>query len=307
MLVVAGCAGALPARGPEASSPRARAPITGCEGCHAAIATEWQASFHRTAFVDETFQASLAMEEPKDHAFCNHCHDPATARAGVGAGVDCISCHGTSAHLIQNKKAGSGSCATCHEFTFDDGRPELVQKTMSEHAESSFAAVACTDCHMGESGGHKDHRFLSGHAPERIGRALRVNLSRSTKTSSVHVAIQADTGHAFPTGDMFRRARLVVFAEGANGQIVANAERIFGRTWGGVRGGEHAGARTQRSDTRIRGSWQEDVELEAPSAPITRVRWSLVYERVLAVRGEHVMLASSDTVAEGGVDWPLSP
>lgn len=102
---------------------------------------------------------------------------------------------------------------------------------------------------------------------------------------------------------MFRRARLVVFAEGARGQIVANAERTFGRTWGGVVAGEHAGARTQLSDTRIRGSWEEDVELEAPSAPITHVRWSIVYERVVAIRGAHVTLASSDVVAEGELDW----
>ena len=245
------------------------------------------------------------MEELKDHAFCNHCHDPAAARAGVGAGVDCISCHGSSAHRLPKEEAGSSSCATCHEFTFDDGRPELVQKTATEHAASDFASVTCVDCHMGDSGGHKDHRFLSGHAPERVGRALRVGVMRGSKESSLHVSIQSSAGHAFPTGDMFRRARLVVFAEGARGQIVANAERTFGRTWGGVSGGAHAGARTEVSDTRIRGSWEEDVELEAPSAPITHVKWSIVYERVIAMRGAHVTLASSDVVAEGELDWPL--
>ena len=270
--VLSECAGpfVVPGREPSRSStpPAGGAPATGCEGCHAAIAEEWQASFHRSAFVDETFQSSLAMEEPKDHAFCNGCHAPAAARAGVAVGVDCVSCHGGSPHEKREANRGSSSCKTCHEFTFDDGRPELVQKTVSEHAASDFASVPCSQCHMPGRDGHQDHRFLSGHAPERIARALQVRITRGSKESSVRITIHSSAGHAFPTGDMFRRARLVVFAEGARGQIVANAERTFGRTWGGVRGGEHAGARTQLSDTRILGSWQEDVELEAPSAPI---------------------------------------
>ena len=308
VLAAAGCAGALPARAPAPRDPSATSgePVTGCEGCHAAIATEWQSSFHRTAFVDGTYQASLALEESKEHAFCNRCHDAAATRAGVGAGVDCISCHGSSAHRTPKTNAASGSCATCHEFTFDDGRPELVQKTVTEHAASDFAAVTCAECHMEDSNGHKDHRFLSGHTPERIGRALQIRVTRGEKESSLHISIQSSAGHAFPTGDMFRRARLVLFAEGARGEIVANAERTFGRTWGGVRVGQHAGARTEVSDTRIRGSWQEDVELETPTAPITHVRWSIVYERVIAIRGAQVTLASSDVVAEGELEWKLA-
>ena len=284
VFVAAGCAGPFVVPAHDASrqspSPRPGPPATGCESCHAAIATEWQSSFHRAAFVDETFQSSLAMEEPKDHAFCNGCHAPAAARAGVAVGVDCIACHGGSPHERAQAAAGSSSCKACHEFTFGDGRPELVQKTVSEHAVSAFASVPCAQCHMAARDGHTDHRFLSGHAPERIAHALEVDVARSRKESSLRFTIRSSAGHAFPTGDMFRRARLVVFAEGARGQIVASAERTFGRTWGGVRGGEHTGARTQLSDTRILGSWQEDVELEAPSAPIVRVRWTLVYERV---------------------------
>jgi hypothetical protein len=49
---------------------------------------EWEGSFHRSAFVDATFQSSLALEEPKEHAFCTRCHAPAAARAGVAAGCD---------------------------------------------------------------------------------------------------------------------------------------------------------------------------------------------------------------------------
>jgi hypothetical protein len=272
----------------------------GCGSCHAAIATEWAGSFHRTAFSDATFQSSLALEEPKEHAFCTRCHAPAAARAGVGVGVDCMSCHGAAPHE-KTKKTSTSGCATCHEFTFDDGRPELVQKTVSEHAASEYAGVSCTECHMPSREGHKDHRFLSGHAPERIASAVHVEVARAG--AALRATIRVDAGHAFPTGDMFRRARLVVFAEGARGEIVANAERTFGRTWGALRAGEHAGARTQESDTRIRGAWSDTVALDDPSAPIVRVRWSLLYERVIAVSGPHVSVASSDVVAEGVTSW----
>lgn len=287
-----------------------------CETCHAAIASEWRASFHRAAFTDATFQASLAMEEPKDHAFCTRCHAPAAAapaRGGVAAGVDCAACH-ASAHAGAGAGAGSAAgagaaaadaaCAGCHQFTFGDGRPDLVQETVSEHAASSYAGVRCAECHMPVRDGHRQHRFVSGHAPSQLARAVHVEVTRDgEKPNALRVVIRVDVGHAFPTGDMFRRARLVVFAEGARGEIVAEAERTFGRTWGGVASGEHAGAREQRSDTRIRGTWCERIDLEAPAAPIVRVRWTLIYERVLAMRGPHVSIASSDSITEGELRW----
>jgi hypothetical protein len=285
----------------------ASAAAASCETCHAAIAGEWRASFHRTAFTDATFQASLAMEEPKEHAFCTRCHAPAATTAGVAVGVDCVACHadvhaGARASAGAVASARAGACGGCHEFTFEDGRPDLVQETVSEHAASIYAGVGCAECHMPARDGHKDHRFVSGHAPAQIARAVHVDVARE-KGTALRVVIRVDAGHAFPTGDMFRRARLVVFAEGARGEIVADAERTFGRTWGGVARGEHAGAREQQSDTRIRGTWSEVIDLEAPSAPIVRVRWTLIYERVVAMRGPHVSVAASDTLVEGELRW----
>lgn len=231
------------------------------------------------------------MEEPKEHAFCNDCHAPARDRT---VGVDCGSCHGSSPH--DKKIAAANTCKNCHEFTFPE-RPELVQKTVSEHAASDFAGVACTECHMPSQDGHRDHRFVAGHSPERLSRALKVDVTRA-KGNAVSVTIRVDAGHAFPTGDMFRRARLVVFAERADGAIVADAERIFGRTWTA----RVDGLRTEATDTRIRGSYREEITLE-PSAPIARVRWSIVYERVVAMRPPHINLASSDVLASGDLAW----
>ena len=251
-----------------------------------AIADEWSASFHRTSFSNATYQESLALEEPKEHAFCNGCHAPAKDRS---AGVDCATCH-------QAKVAARDTCRTCHEFAFP-GREELVQKTFTEHAASDFAEVACIDCHMPVKDGHRDHRFLAGHSPERIARALHVDVARG-KGASLTVTIRVDAGHAFPTGDMFRRARLVIFAERADGAIVGDAERIFGRTWTS----KVDGTRTEANDTRIRGAWSAQITLD-PSAPIARIRWSVIYERAVSVRPPHINLASSDVLATGDLAW----
>lgn len=280
------------------STVRATADRRGdCAACHAEIVAEHRGSYHRAAFTDATFQASLALEAPEDRAFCVDCHAPEPDRA---AGVGCASCHGAAPHDAKVAKRPS-SCAPCHEFTFD-GRPELVQKTLSEHASSDFAAVACAECHMPKRAGHRDHRFVAGHSPAAWRSSVHVDVARVVSAGaepSVRVTLRVDAGHAFPTGDMFRRARLMIFAEAADGHIVASAERTFGRTWTSLPNG----ARTQASDTRVRGAWTEAVALGEPSGAIARVRWSLVFDRVLAARPPHVALASSDVVTEGELPW----
>ncbi len=286
---VGGACGGAP--GPGAHLATASAGAAGCSSCHADIAQEWQASFHRTAFSDSTFQASLALEEPKDRAFCTNCHAPTHVAA---EGVGCASCH-AAPHRREPASLAAASCAPCHEFTFE-GRSELVQKTASEHRGSAFAGTACVACHMPQRSGHRDHRFVSGHAPGAFAPAVHVSASRSG--SSVQVAIRVDAGHDFPTGDMFRRARLLVFAEREDGQIVADAERVFGRTWGAIAHGPDAGARTQLTDSRIRGTWQETIPLDADT-PVARVRYTLLYERLVAASGDHVSVRSSDALVEG--------
>lgn len=296
-------AGALAACAVGSRAPvvsKSAAPPSGgaCATCHSAIAEEWAGSLHKQSFTDEMYQASLRLEAPREHDFCNGCHAPARARAGTDVGVDCASCHIGDPHgrrlaITPGVAVGSAACAGCHEFAFDRGRSELVQKTLSEHASSPLANVRCVDCHMPVRAGHPDHRFeLAGHSPSAIGKAVHVTASRNAGV--LEVAIAVDAGHAFPTGDMFRRVRLLAFGEDARGQIVGEAERVFGRRWGND---EHGG-RIETGDTRIHGAWREAIDLE-PTAAIVRVRWQLVYERVLAARGERISVSSSDVIAEG--------
>lgn len=274
----------------------------GCARCHAEIAREWAASFHRVSFTDATYQKSLAMEAPPDRAWCNGCHAPRAPAISNGetAGVDCTSCHGpryASPHGAESAKtAAPVRCVPCHEFPFP-GRPELVQKTASEHAASTYAEVACATCHLPRNGGHRDHRFaLAGHDPVAVARTVHLEAAPAA-TDALRVVIRSEAGHAFPTGDMFRRARLEIVAEGGRGEIVGTAERAFTRTWSGNAQPGTPPIRTEVSDTRIRGTWTETIPLD-PTAPIARARVRLTYERVLAAHGEVSSLASSDVLHE---------
>ncbi len=177
----------------------------GCARCHAEIAREWAASFHRVSFTDATYQKSLAMEAPPDRAWCNGCHAPRAPAISNGetAGVDCTSCHGpryASPHGAESAKtAAPVRCVPCHEFPFP-GRPELVQKTASEHAASTYAEVACATCHLPRNGGHRDHRFaLAGHDPVAVARTVHLEAAPAA-TDALRVVIRSEAGHAFPTG-----------------------------------------------------------------------------------------------------------
>lgn len=273
-----------------------------CASCHGDVAKEHDRSFHRVAFTDSTYQASLALEEPKEHAFCNGCHAP----DGPNDGVGCIACHGATPKSVRAARAPhaltvdptfatESACASCHQFKLDNGRPDLVQRTIEEHARSELAASPCQQCHMAERGPRRKHVFDSGHSLAWLEGSQKVTAKRSG--NDVDVRIESYAGHAFPTGDMFRRVRLLVFGEREDGAIVAAAERTFGRTWGA----DERGRRKELGDTRIRGTFRETFHLDA-DAPLARVRYVLLFERVLAQRAGGAVLVSSDTIAEGLAD-----
>lgn len=289
LVVLVACARPAPVRQHEATLP------PGCEHCHAEIAAEWNGSYHRAAYSDATFQRSLAIEEPKDRAFCIDCHAPEARTTGVNAGVGCISCH---ARPHAGDRAVNG-CNGCHQFTFGDGRPALVQRTVDEHAASDFALASCESCHMPSRQGHRDHRFVSSHSPEQLRNGIQVHVERVDATH-VRVRIDSLAGHAFPTGDMFRRATLLLFAEREDGAIVDSQERVFGRTWGAERGGTQFGHRRELSDTRLRGHHEELVEL-GTDQPIVRVQYELRFERILAMRAGEATIESSDVLHRGTV------
>lgn len=246
-----------------------------CAGCHRAEAREWSASLHHGSFTDADFQASFAVEPLQ---FCFDCHAPeARSRsdvAGARVGVGCASCHTVaSGHGRENAVAATASCASCHEFTFP-GRDALMQSTISEHARSSSSETACATCHMARApDGHRDHRFDVSRNVALLRASLAVEARRTE--AGIEIALTArDVGHAMPTGDLFRRLRIAVRAEAADGAHLGEEEVVLARRFDRRRG-----VPDEKKDTRVFGARQVRVEGEW-IAGAARVEYEVMYERV---------------------------
>lgn len=150
-----------------------------------------------------------------------------------------------------------------------------MQRTATEHAASAYANVSCASCHMAPSRTskrHTDHGF--GVSDAMIRGALVADIRRSGRDAvAVHLS-PGEVGHAFPTGDLFRR--VVVEAELLDeaGTVQASRRRDLGRTFrpDGV----------ELSDTRLDANGA-DIDLDfAPIRAIARprVHVEIAYERV---------------------------
>lgn len=304
-----------------------------CEECHAEVAAEWRRSRHRQAFSNDAFTRAYAIEPDP---FCAGCHapearplEPATDGARA-VGVACVTCHldddgvvraapgeaGTSApHRIRRtlELSGDRACARCHEFAFP-GRtrdePEWMQTTLAEHARSRFSELSCASCHMPSSTEHeRSHEFASVRSPARLRAALRVSAERSP--SGVRLLLSTyRVGHAFPTGDLFRRLRLTAEALDGHG-VVRREQRYLARHFRFRRKSDGSWLRVLSGDDRPGGAFDDDgavtVELALGEwADGRAIRWSVAYERVdhLAGDSEDAATVADSVELAGGT---LSP
>lgn len=255
----------LPGPAPRGRTPgEAHALNSTCEHCHVEIAREWRASLHAQAHTDPAYQRAFALEPL---AFCQGCHAPEAnpeepvPEVAAALGVACVTCHVLGRDLVAAREpsgvrlAASGSsphpvvrdgrlgattaCSGCHEFAFPDraarGRLELMQSTVSEHGRSLERDSACSDCHMPvverHDGRHKSHRFAGGRDAAFVRSAASVAASR-VGPGTVRIALTPrDIGHAFPTGDLFRRLEVSAEALGDDWQVVAADRRYLTRHW----------------------------------------------------------------------------
>jgi hypothetical protein len=119
-------------------------------------------------------------------------------------------------------------------------------------------------------------------------RAVKVMAERSSAERARLILSAGDVGHAFPTGDMFRRLEVRAEAIDAAGKILARAEPTqLARTFIDVprdpNGKELTFMRVEAADTRVPapGMGSRTVELEVPKAPPgARLRWRVVYQRM---------------------------
>lgn len=281
-LLLAGCS---TAEEPEAPRPHPQVSGTAldrnaaCEGCHADIASEWRASLHQQANSDPFYQRSFSRE-PLD--FCTSCHAPeADAKAPEPAlaalGTACVTCHANEKSVTETR-----SCEGCHEFPFPDGKGKM-QLTVTEHGVSAHADKTCASCHMPRKAGHASHFFAASRDPETLRSAARITAARTP--DGVLLTFSPDAvGHAFPTGDIFRRLRVEVQVPGD----ATTLRRVF----------LDRNTKTGGPDTRpfVTGTPAEvRIPIEAPASPLA---WSVHYDRV-----EYLLSPDgSDAVVEGSVD-----
>lgn len=308
-----------PSPRPRASAQDPAEASARCEGCHEDIAAEWRGSLHQEAWHDPVFQSAYQIEPV---AFCRGCHAPeadASTEPSVEAqnvGVGCTTCHQQGDEIVgvrdlaaspehhavrgDARLATQDACASCHQFDFPRSKGQPMQDTLGEHASSSLSAVACQSCHMPlvetKDGKHRrSHDFAVITDPEMIRRAATA-AARRGKDGDVEIEIEAaQVGHAFPTGDMFRRLELRAEALDAEGRVVMRAPSVFlARRFGDVSGAGGAGAtrRVEIADTRVpppgKGTRRAVLRFPAPTTRLS-VRWVVAYERM-----DHAMAASFD-------------
>jgi hypothetical protein len=201
-----------------------------------------------------------------------------------------------SPHAIVRSHAftTASACASCHEF--DSLRnPELaMQTTITEHAASPFADVTCQQCHMPDG----DHGFAASRDPDLLRSALVASASRPAPDRVEIELAPGRVGHAFPTGDPFRR---LVVEIGADNRLL-DAE-ILTRTI------ETEGIGRQRvvvHDNRVGAiDFTPTLSFAVPSA--SPVWWRVVYERVDTTFGdEDADVLGRTAIASGHLD-PESP
>jgi hypothetical protein len=271
-----------------------------CQGCHVAEAEQWGRSLHRQAYSDRLFQSAYTLEPL---AFCRGCHAPeadpqrAPPPELLRLGVACTTCHveadstvtasqasGRAPHPVRADAALSTrqACARCHEFEFPLLPGVKMQSTLREHASSTESTRECQTCHMPpDARGKPSHDFSVLGNPELIRSAVRVSAERWNATSIEVTLRAADVGHAFPTGDLFRRLELRACAAHEGGETCA-APAHLGRQYR-VRVTAQGTERVPIADTRVaapgtappstvRLLFDRDISKLA-------VRWSVVYQR----------------------------
>lgn len=168
---------------PHAPAPWQHPPSTSaCATCHGDIATEHAGSAHAHAVDDPIYRAQLATDPSP---FCKNCHQ-ATA-------TGCTTCHGGKAVTPK-----ADVCKSCHQFAFPDVKGHVPADAWMQSTWSEAKGASCTTC-------HNPHDLHADGKPV----AVEVTARRDGQQVVLLFTLRARTGHAFPTGDVFRQLEIV--------------------------------------------------------------------------------------------------
>jgi hypothetical protein len=267
--------------------------------------------------------------------FCQGCHAPEAnpalpvPDAAAQLGVGCVTCHVVGGELLaaparsdsrvpdgaaktaphpvlrDARLDGSAACAGCHEFEFPDRTarklPELMQSTVSEQARSTERDRACASCHMPavEPGvlSHRSHEFLGGHDAGLVKSAVIVKAERHGEIARITITPR-ELGHAFPTGDLFRRVEVSAEAVGPEWQVAASQRRYLTRHWQRVPSPFGIALRRATKDDRpLAAELVVDLAL-GNSALNLPIAWRVAYQRVEHPRSD----SQQDSNVEGEIE-----
>lgn len=272
--------------------------------------------------------------------------DEPESDAVAAIGVGCVTCHVTNAgvlaapfrgpgapppapHAITRdaRFAGDAACASCHEFGFPGtpGKepPEKMQWTVTEHARGAAAATSCAGCHMPSAPrlplegaahtsegpaarGGRSHLFAASRDPAMLASAVRIAAERIDATRVRVVLSPGGAGHAFPTGDLFRRIEVLAEAEGPDHMSLGSDVHYLGRHFD-LRA--HSAGRRLVRDDRVHGE-PVTVVLDVGAAGASRpIAYRVAYQRVDHPNGTDARDAAVDgevVLAQGLLPPPPS-
>ena len=210
--------------------------------------------------------------------------------------------------LRDERFGGADACAGCHEFPFPTAtsrRDEaMMQTTVREHARSPAADRSCASCHMPpDRRGRPSHGFVASRDPEIVRSAVGITAER-VDARRVRVTLTPRvSGHAFPTGDLFRRVEVSAEAVGVDNMVLSADRRYLARHFA-LRDG-HVGRRLLRDDRVFFEPVTVELTLGAEAAG-RRVAWRVAYQRVAHPVGQDTSAAAVDGEVVLGWGW-LAP
>jgi hypothetical protein len=183
-----------------------------------------------------------------------------------------------------------------------------MQRTASEHAASAFATVACAACHMRRVGPpkHRDHTFAVPDAMIRS--AVDADVARAGAAAVAVRLAPGHVGHAFPTGDLFRRVVVEAELRDETGTVQASRRRDLARSFGLRPNARGELTRVDLADDRVGAGLEPCFTMDfAPVRAIEKpsIHVEIAYERVAHPIGPHpdrAAVTSRVTVLERDFD-----
>lgn len=126
----------------------------------------------------------------------------------------------------------------------------------------------------------RSHAFLGGHTPDFVRSAAAITATRSG--GRLDLAFQMrNIGHAFPTGDLFRRITIVAEALGPDQMVIADRSMVLARHFERRLGPSDALGKVEVRDDRLRSGERRIISLDlGRDAARLPIRFAVSYERL---------------------------